>query len=196
MLLVNPSPLTPALHPPALLTPSPSAPHSSLTLHRFEAIAKGIMLSKKETCWCADGCMRAPPSLDPAAREERSDAVDAELKALIFAHYLEKLARSPHQRDRMRRFVSRHVWEEEQALILSETYDALCARPLPTPSPARPLTHARRARAAGMTRLRLRTRTPSAAPSSSSCGRGASRRRRAGAQASRAPSQQGRALSS
>ena len=96
------------------------------------------MLSKKETCWCADGCMRAPPSLDPAAREERSDAVDAELKALIFAHYLEKLARSPHQRDRMRRFVSRHVWEEEQALILSETYDALCARPthpLPRPTP-------------------------------------------------------------
>ena len=74
------------------------------------------------------GCarlQRPPPSIYPPPLATRSDATNEKVAALVYAHYLEKLARSPHQRDGMRRLLAPRVWEHEQALILTETYDEL-----------------------------------------------------------------------
>ena len=66
-----------------------------------------------------------PITLEPEARKQSSQATSDETEALIYEHYLTSLARSPHQRDAMSRRVARHVWEKEQALILTETCAAL-----------------------------------------------------------------------
>eukprot|EP00966_Prymnesium_polylepis_P117363 2712355-Prymnesium_polylepis.2 len=68
-----------------------------------------------------------PLTLEPEARKVSSQATSSRTETLIYEHYLEKLARSPHQRDAMSRRVARHVWGKEQALILTETYDNLYA---------------------------------------------------------------------
>ena len=68
-----------------------------------------------------------PLTLEPETRKQSSQATSSETEALIYEHYLTNLARSPHQRDAMSRRVERHVWEREQALILTETYDNLYA---------------------------------------------------------------------
>jgi len=74
----------------------------------------------------AERRLRRPPlSLAPPDRRASSNQVDIETEALVLRHYLEKLARSPHQRDLMRRRVAPHVWEHESALILTDTYDNL-----------------------------------------------------------------------
>ena len=71
-----------------------------------------------------------PITLEPEARKQSSRAVSDETETLIYEHYVTILARSPHVRDAMSRRVARHVWEKEQALILTETCGLVVSRTL------------------------------------------------------------------
>jgi hypothetical protein len=85
-----------------------------------------ILPSRVNTAGSAQ--LQHPPlTLEPDARAATSRCTSSATEVLIYEHYLEKLARSPHQRDSMTRRVARHVWDKEQALILTETYDNLYA---------------------------------------------------------------------
>ena len=68
---------------------------------------------------------RPLPSLSRNTRSVRTDAIQADVVALVRAHVEERCARSPHQRDAVSRRIGPHLKEEAQSLILIETRDEL-----------------------------------------------------------------------
>lgn len=70
---------------------------------------------------------RVPPSLRPAARVMRKDAVSAEVQLHVQEVYEKTCPISPHQRDQMKRRLSRHVVQTAPALIMMLTFDELFA---------------------------------------------------------------------
>ena len=90
-----------------------------------EAGAEGPVRPARTNAAGSARLQHVPITLEPEARKQSSQATSNETEALIYEHYLTSLARSPHQRDAMSRRVARHVWEKEQALILTETCAAL-----------------------------------------------------------------------
>ena len=90
-----------------------------------EAGAEGPVRPARTNAAGSARLQHVPITLEPDARKQSSQATTDETKALIYEHFVTNLARSPHQHDAMSRRVARHVWEKEQALILTETCVAL-----------------------------------------------------------------------
>jgi hypothetical protein len=59
-----------------------------------------------------------PPSLEPPARQIRSDAIPAATRTLVLRHAEKHCAVSPCKVDAVKRHVAARVWETRQALIL------------------------------------------------------------------------------
>ena len=95
-----------------------------------EAGAEGPVRPARTNAAGSARLQHMPITLKPEARKQSSRATSDETEALIYEHYVTSLARSPHQRDAMSRRVAQHVWEKEQALILTETCAALVSQTL------------------------------------------------------------------
>ena len=64
---------------------------------------------------------RPPALLLPPPRKERKDKISEEVKGHVTIVYETNCPTSPHTRDRMRRLRASRCWQEEQAMIQSET---------------------------------------------------------------------------
>ena len=64
---------------------------------------------------------RPPALLAPPPRKPRKDKLSLEVIANINLVYKESCPTSPHQRDRVRRLVAPHCWDERQAMIQTDT---------------------------------------------------------------------------
>lgn len=66
-------------------------------------------------------------SLAPPSAVGTSHSLLAATKTLILQHYTARCPESPHVRDSMKRRVGPHLFEEQQALIKTETFSELYA---------------------------------------------------------------------
>ena len=86
----------------------------------------------------------------PAHQPPPRETVDS----LVLTFYHTKLLQSPHQSDAIKRNLAPNVFEVAQALIVSESYDDLCALPLHSLSHApKPVPHSRTTVAASLGHL-------------------------------------------
>ena len=68
---------------------------------------------------------RVPPQLAPPRRHDRKDKISEEVLEHVAHVYETNCPTSPHQRDRQRRLLASHVWEEKQAMIPTEALQNL-----------------------------------------------------------------------